>query len=236
MFVRRQSYLAKCFPFCLLIFFSYCTSDCSNAIYFASVINASVRLGLFDNLSKNVCIQVIDWTEWAFVLEPINNGFLLIIILSYVFLMYFFCFFFSVTKLRWLIKAMREKNMFCSLNIISCSHNLSFCSHKKDSLFPQYNILFPQLIILFPQERYFVLTTYYLVPSIYYFGVRRPYIVNCSFKNLLWNHGTHFPIIRTKLCNHSPWVVPLNNCVQQVRITHMMSSSGGHSLTLDPMV
>jgi len=55
--------------------------------------------------------------------------------------------------------------------------------------------LFPQLIILFPQERYFVSTTYYLVPSIYYFGVRRqfvrPYIINCSFKDLLWNHGTN---------------------------------------------
>ena len=35
---------------------------------------------------------------------------------------------------------------------------------KKVILFPQYNILFPQFIILFPQERYFVLTTYYLVP------------------------------------------------------------------------
>ena len=230
-----------------------------------------IRLGLFDKLSKNVCIQVIDWTEWDFVIKPINNGFFLIIILSYVFLM-FFCFFFSVTKLLWLIKAMREKNMFCSLNIIfvpttyhfvstrkifcshnillcslnkiSCSHNLSFCSHKKDILFLQriilfpqyntlfshYNILFPQLIILFPQERYFVLTAYYLVPSIYYFGVRRPfvrpYIVNYSFKDLLWNHGTNFPIIRTKLCNHSPWVVPLNNCVQQVRITHDVIQRG----------
>ena len=232
----------------------------------------SIRLGLFDKLSKNVCIQVIDWTEWAFVIKPINNGIFLIIILSYVFLMFFFsqsrnyfgwlrpcekkiCFVPTTYHFVSTRKIFCSHNiLLCSLNIISCSHNLSFCSHKKDILFLQriilfpqyntlfshYNILFPQLIILFPQERYFVLTAYYLVPSIYYFGVRRPfvrpYIVNYSFKDLLWNHGTNFPIIRTKLCNHSPWVVPLNNCVQQVRITHMMSSSGGHSLTLDPMV
>jgi len=64
--------------------------------------------------------------------------------------------------LRWLIKAMLEKNylvatrkIFCSYNILSCSHDILscshdilyyslkilFCSHKKYSLFPQHIIL-----------------------------------------------------------------------------------------------
>ena len=67
--------------------------------------------------------------------------------------------------LRWLIKAMRECFLICSLNIISCSHNLLFCSHKKYILFPQHIIRFPQYIILFPQHiilfpRYIINNTY----------------------------------------------------------------------------
>jgi hypothetical protein len=195
MCVRRQSYLTKFFPFDLLIFFSYCTSDCSNKIYFASVINASVRLGLFDKLFKNVCIQVIDWTEWAFVLKPINNGFFLIYIVYRCILNGFF--FISVTKLRWLIKAMREKNIFCSLNIISCSHNLSFCYHKKDILFLQRIILFPQYITL---------------ASVVCLPVRTSLTVHS--KTFSETTGP----IRTKLGKHSSWVVPLINCVQQVQL------------------
>ena len=102
--------------------------------------------------------------------------------------------------------------LLCSLNIISCSHNLSFCYHKKDIFVP---------------------TTYYLVPSIYYFGVRRPFVVRTSLTVHSKTFSETTGPIRTKLGNHSPWVVPLINCVQQVRITHMMSSSGGHSLPLD---
>ena len=56
------------------------------------------------------------------------------------------------SRLRWLIKAMRDFFLFCSLNIISCSNNLLFCSHKKYSLLPQHINLFPQYIILFPQH------------------------------------------------------------------------------------
>jgi hypothetical protein len=100
----------------------------------------------------------------------------------------FFCFacFCSMSFVRWLIKAMRE---------------------KKNILFPQYNILFPQLIILFPQERYFVPTTYYLVPSIYYFVpttyylvpsiyyfVPTTYISYCSLNILLWREDTHLSV------------------------------------------
>ena len=56
------------------------------------------------------------------------------------------------SRLRWLIKAMRDFFLFCSLNIISSSNNLLFCSHKKYSLLPQHINLFPQYIILFPQH------------------------------------------------------------------------------------
>jgi hypothetical protein len=41
--------------------------------------------------------------------------------------------------------------------------------------------------------------------------------------------------IITKLDHHSPWAASFKNCVQQVRIASMMSSSGEHSLILDPM-
>jgi hypothetical protein len=58
----------------------------------------------------------------------------------------------------------------CSLNILFCFNNI-------------IRVLFPQYIILFQQHN----TS--LVPSIYYFGVRRPFvrpsIVNFSFKDLL---------------------------------------------------
>ena len=40
----------------------------------------------------------------------------------------------------WLIKVMREKKIFCSLNIISCSHNILICSHNIISC--SLNILF----------------------------------------------------------------------------------------------
>ena len=97
--------------------------------------------------------------------------------------------------------------LLCSLNIISCSHNLSFCSHKKDILFLQRIILFPQYITLAS-------------------------VVSLSVRTSLTVHSKTFSEttgpIRTKLGNHSSWVV------QQIRITHMMSSSGRHSLPLNP--
>ena len=49
-------------------------------------------------------------------------------------------FYHMVKYLWWLIKAMREKKMCSSLNIIFYSHNL-FRFHKKHILFPQYIIL-----------------------------------------------------------------------------------------------
>ena len=101
---------------------------------------------------------------------------------------------------------MREKNIFCS-------HNLSFCSHKKDILFLQRIILFPQYITL---------------ASVVRLSVRTSSTVHS--KTFSETTGP----IRTKLGNHSSWVLPLKYCVQQVRITHMMSSSGRHSLPLNP--
>ena len=60
---------------------------------------------------------------------------------------------------------MREKQLFCSLSIISCS-SLLFCSHKKD--------------ILLPEKLYFVPTTYYLVPSKYHFVPTTYHINNAN--------------------------------------------------------
>jgi hypothetical protein len=91
------------------------------------------------------------------------------------------------------------------------------------TLFPQYIIiLFPQHIILFPQCNIFAS------------------VVGLSISPLLTFHSKTFSSettgpIRTKLDHHSPWTAPFKNCVQQVRIAFMMSSSGEHSLTLDPM-
>ena len=116
---------------------------------------------------------------------------------------------------------------------------------------------------MFPQERYFVPTTYYFVPSIsylvpttYHFVTTRKIllflqriilfpqyitlasVVRLSVRTSLTVHSKTFSEttgpIRTKLGNHSSWVVPLKNCVQQIHITHMMSSSGRHSLPLNP--
>ena len=125
-------------------------------------------------------------------------------------------------------------------------------------LFPQYNILFPQLIILFPQERYFVpqhttLLPQHIILFPQYIIILFPQhiilfpqciifasVVGLSISPLLTFHSKTFSSettgpIRTKLDHHSPWTAPFKNCVQQVRIAFMMSSSGEHSLTLDPM-
>ena len=125
-------------------------------------------------------------------------------------------------------------------------------------LFPQYNILFPQLIILFPQERYFVpqhttLLPQHIILFPQYIIILFPQhiilfpqciifasVVGLSISPLLTFHSKTFSSettgpIRTKLDYHSPWTAPFKNCVQQVRIAFMMSSSGEHSLTLDPM-
>jgi len=42
-------------------------------------------------------------------------------------------------------------------------------------------------------------------------------------------------LIGTKLSHNSPWMVPFNNYVRQVRIQSKMAASEEHSLTLDHM-
>jgi hypothetical protein len=123
----------------------------------------------------------------------------------------------------------------CSLNIISFSHNILFCSHNilycsLNILFCSHNISYCSLNILFVPAKY------YLVPSIYYFGVHRRLSIRPSvtFHSKTFSSETTEPI-RTKLGHRSPWIVLFTNCVQQVHITSMMSSSGEHSLKLDPM-
>jgi len=154
-------------------------------------------------------------------------------------------------NVRWLIKAMREFFFICSLSIISCSHNLLFCSHKKDILFPQHTTLFPQRIILFPQyiilfPQHITLFPQYIIDLFPQHIILFPQciilasVVGLSISPLLTFHSKTFSSettgpIRTKLDHHSPWAVPFKNCVQQVRVASMMSSSGAHSLTLDPM-
>jgi hypothetical protein len=50
-----------------------------------------------------------------------------------------------------------------------------------------------------------------------------------AFHSKTFSSETTGPI-RTKLGHRSPWIVLFINCVQQVRSTSMMSSSGEHSL------
>ena len=68
--------------------------------------------------------------------------------------------------LRWLIKAVLEFFLSCSLNIISCSHKIG--------------ILFPQHIILFPEDRYFVPTTYYFVSTTCYLSIIYQRFMTCT--------------------------------------------------------
>jgi hypothetical protein len=64
-------------------------------------------------------------------------------------------------------------------------------------------------------------------------------ILSSSLNILFWRPSSVCPSVyrwlRIKLGHHSPWVVSFKYCVNQVHITSIMSSSGKHSLTLDPM-
>ena len=105
--------------------------------------------------------------------------------------------------------------LFPQYNILFPKHTILFPQHI--ILVPQYIILFPQHIILFPQ--------YIIFASIVRLSIRP----SVAFHSKTFSSETTGPI-RTKLGYRSPWIVLFINCVQQVRSTSMMSSSGEHSL------
>ena len=79
----------------------------------------------------------------------------------------------TFTFVRWLIKAMREKNII---------------------LFPQYNILIPQLINMFPQERHFF-------PHNILFCSHN--ILSCSLNISFCSHNISYCSLNILFCSHN---------------------------------
>ena len=67
-----------------------------------------------------------------------------------------------------------------------------------------------------------------------YKAMDRDYLIGEYFKLGLKYRKTTGPI-KTKLGHSGPWVVPFQNCVQQVQVQSKMAAIGEHSLTLDHM-
>ena len=119
--------------------------------------------------------------------------------------------------------------MFPQYTILFPQHTILFPQHI--ILVPQYIMLFPQHIVLFPQYIILFLQNISLFPQYIIFAsiIRLSIRTSVAFHSNTFSSETTEPI-GTKLGHRSPWIVLFTNCVQQVRITSMMSSSGEHSL------